>query len=155
MRGLSGKTAIVTGGASGIGQGISNRLGEEGCLVGIFDINGEGAEAAAQAIRDAGGKAFMQQVDITDHEAVARAVTAFEAEAGPTEILINNAGWDKTENFIDTDLALWDKVIAINLHGPLNLHHVVLPGMAGRGRGKVGNISSDGGAGGSSNLCRR
>ncbi|MEE8436636.1 MAG: glucose 1-dehydrogenase [bacterium] len=150
MRGLSGKAAIVTGGASGIGKAISNRLGEEGCLVGIFDLNAEGAEAAAEAIRAAGGQAFVQQVDVTDHEAVARAVKAFEEEAGPTEILINNAGWDTTVYFVDTDLALWDKVIAINLRGPLNLHHVVLPGMAERGRGKVVNISSDAGRVGSS-----
>lgn len=150
MRGLSGKTAIVTGGASGIGEGISKRLGEEGCLVGIFDLNGEGAETVAEAIRSAGGQAFVQQMDITDHEAVEAAVKAFEAEAGPTEILVNNAGWDKTVNFVDSDLALWDKVISINLHGPLNLHHVVLPGMAERGRGKVVNISSDAGRVGSS-----
>lgn len=150
MRGLSAKAAIVTGGASGIGKGISKRLGEEGCLVGIFDLNAEGAEAAAGEIRAAGGKAFVQQVDITDYDAVKKAVAAFEAEAGPTEILVNNAGWDVTMNFLDTDLALWDKVIAINLRGPLNLHHAVLPGMAERQRGKVVNIASDAGRVGSS-----
>jgi 2-hydroxycyclohexanecarboxyl-CoA dehydrogenase len=143
MRGLSGKPAIVTGGASGIGRAICLRLGEEGCKVGVFDLNGEGAQATVEAIRKAGGTAFAQVADITDHDAVARAVAAFEQEAGPTEILVNNAGWDAIANFLDTDLALWDKLIAINLKGPLNVHHVVLPGMKERRRGKVVNIASD------------
>ena len=150
MRGLSGKAALVTGGASGIGKAISRRLGEEGSVVGIFDLNGEGAQATAGEITGAGGKAFAHAVDITDHDAVAAAVSAFEAQAGPTEIMVNNAGWDVTKNFLDTDLEFWDKVIAINLRGALNLHHVVLPGMSERGRGKVVNISSDAGRVGSS-----
>jgi 2-hydroxycyclohexanecarboxyl-CoA dehydrogenase len=150
MRGLSGKPAIVTGGAGGIGRAICLRLGEEGCHVGVFDLNGEGAAAVAQAVRAAGGAASAHTVDIADHAAVERAVAAFEREAGPTEILVNNAGWDRIVNFVDSDLALWDRVIAVNLRGPLNLHHVVLPGMRERGRGKVVNISSDAGRVGSS-----
>jgi 2-hydroxycyclohexanecarboxyl-CoA dehydrogenase len=143
MRGLSGKPAIVTGGASGIGRAICMRLGAEGCKVGVFDLNGPGAEAVASEIQAAGGTAFAEAVDITDREAVAEAVAAFEREAGGTEILVNNAGWDRISNFLDTDLAFWDQVISINLRGPLNLHHVVLPGMRERGRGKVVNIASD------------
>ncbi|HKI99113.1 MAG TPA: SDR family oxidoreductase [bacterium] len=143
MRGLSGKPAIVTGGASGIGRAICQRLGEEGCKVGIFDLNAAGANETAEAIRKAGGTAFVQAVDITDYDAVAKAVAAFEQEAGPTAVLVNNAGWDQIAPFLDTDLALWDKVIAINLRGPLNLHHVVLRGMADRREGRVVNIASD------------
>lgn len=150
MRGLSGKMAIVTGGASGIGKAISVRLAEEGCKVVIFDLNGEGAEAAAGDIRGNGGTVFTQKVDVADYEAVRAAVTASESEAGPTDILINNAGWDRIVNFLDSDLELWDQVIAINLRGPLNLHHVVLPGMVERGGGKVVNIASDAGRVGSS-----
>ena len=143
MRGLAGQAAIVTGGASGIGRAICLRLGEEGCKVGIFDINGAGAAATAEAIGKAGGTAFTQTVDITDYGAVARAVAAFEQDAGPTGILVNNAGWDRIVNFVDSDTALWEQVIAINLRGPLNLHHLVLPGMKERRRGKVVNIASD------------
>ena len=150
MRGLTGKPAIVTGGASGIGRAICQRLGEEGCKVGIFDLNAAGAEETAEMIRRAGGQASAHRVDITDHEAVARGVAEFEAKQGPTAILVNNAGWDQIVNFLDSDLALWDKVIAINLRGPLNMHHVVLRGMAERGGGKVVNISSDAGRVGSS-----
>lgn len=151
MRGLSGKAAIVTGGASGIGKAISHRLAEEGCKVGIFDMNGEGADAVAAEIRGKGGEAFSHTVDVTDYQAVAGAVAAFEGETGVAGILINNAGWDRIVPFLDTDLDFWEKVIAINLRGPLNLHHVVLPRMQDRGEGgKVVNIASDAGRVGSS-----
>lgn len=150
MRGLSGKVAIVTGGASGIGKAICKRLAEEGCKVVIFDLNAEGAQAAVDEIGSNGGTAIARTVDITDYEAVRAAVASAEGEVGPTDILVNNAGWDRVVNFLDNDLALWDKVIAINLRGPLNLHHVVLPGMVERGSGKVVNIASDAGRVGSS-----
>jgi len=150
MRGLTDRNVIVTGGASGIGQAISRRLGEEGCTVGIFDLNGDGAQAVAAEITGAGGKAFGYQVDVADYDAVAKAVDQFEADAGPIDGLVNNAGWDQAMPFLDTDTAFWEKVIAINLNGPLNLCHIVLKRMAERGQGRVVNISSDAGRVGSS-----
>jgi 2-hydroxycyclohexanecarboxyl-CoA dehydrogenase len=150
MRGLSGKAAVVTGGASGIGRAICLRLGEEGCIVGVFDKNGAGAQETVDRITGANGKAFAHTLDITDYTACAQAVAAFERQAGPVEILINNAGWDKIIPFLDTDLGFWDQVIAINLRGALNLHHIVVRGMVQRGRGKVVNIASDAGRVGSS-----
>jgi 2-hydroxycyclohexanecarboxyl-CoA dehydrogenase len=85
-------------------------------------------------------------VDITDYEAVKKAVEA----AGPVDILVNNAGWDMFKPFLKTDPAFWQKIIAINLVGPMNLLHCVLPGMVARGGGKVVNIASDAGRVGSS-----
>ena len=75
---------------------------------------------------------------------------SIEAEAGPIGILVNNAGWDKAMGFLDTDPALWKKVIGINYFGPIHMHHAVLPGMVERGGGKVVNIASDAGRVGSS-----
>ena len=150
MRGLENKAVIVTGGASGIGRAICRRLGEERCVVGIFDLNGEGAETVAGEIRAAGGKAGAYACDVSDYDAVAGAVAAFEGDTGPVGGLVNNAGWDIAMPFLDSDLALWQKVIAINMYGPLNLCHVVLKGMAERGSGRVVNISSDAGRVGSS-----
>lgn len=146
MRGLDGKRAIVTGAGGGIGRAICRRLSEEGCTVGVFDIDADAANATAAEL----GGASVQVVDIADHAAVKAAVDVFEAASGPTDILVNNAGWDKFANFLDTDPALWDKLIDINLRGPLNLHHAVLPGMVDRGQGKVVNIASDAGRVGSS-----
>jgi 2-hydroxycyclohexanecarboxyl-CoA dehydrogenase len=128
MRGLKGKTAIVTGGAAGIGAAIVARFREEGTKVVVLDLNGE------------------PKVDITDYEAVKKAVAA----AGPVDILVNNAGWDMFKPFLKTDPAFWQKIISINLVGPMNLLHCVLPGMVERGGGKVVNIASDAGRVGSS-----
>lgn len=128
MRGLKGRTAIVTGGAAGIGAAIVARFEEEGTKVVNFDLKGD------------------PPVDITDYEAVKKAVAA----AGPVDILVNNAGWDMFKPFLATDPAFWQKIISINLVGPMNLLHCVLPGMAGRGGGKVVNIASDAGRVGSS-----
>jgi 2-hydroxycyclohexanecarboxyl-CoA dehydrogenase len=128
MRGLKGKTAIVTGGAAGIGAAIVERFRAEGTKVVIFDLNGE------------------TKVDITDYEAVKQAVAA----AGPVDILVNNAGWDMFRPFLKTDPEFWQKIISINLVGAMNLLHCVLPGMVERGGGKVVSIASDAGRVGSS-----
>jgi 2-hydroxycyclohexanecarboxyl-CoA dehydrogenase len=150
MRGLKGKTAIVTGGGGAIGCAICSRFAHEGVVVGVFDINGPSAEETARLIREAGGQAHSYPVDITVYEAVKEAAAAFQRDAGPIDILVNNAGWDRFANFLDSELVLWDRVIAVNLRGPLNMHHVVVREMADRGRGKVINIASDAGRVGSS-----
>ena len=128
MKGLKGRTAIVTGGAAGIGAAIVERFRAEGTKVVNFDLKGE------------------PPVDITDYAAVQKAVAA----AGAVDILVNNAGWDMFKPFLKTDPAFWQKIIAINLVGPMNLLHCVLPGMVARGGGKVVNIASDAGRVGSS-----
>jgi len=128
MKGLRGRTAIVTGGAAGIGAAIVKRFREEGTNVVIFDLNGE------------------KRIDITDYEAVKKAV----ADAGPVDILVNNAGWDMFKPFLKSDPDFWQKIISINLTGALNMLHNVLPGMVARGGGKVVSIASDAGRVGSS-----
>jgi 2-hydroxycyclohexanecarboxyl-CoA dehydrogenase len=150
MRGLKGRTAVVTGGANGIGAAIARRLAEEGCAVGIFDLDGAAGEKIAGEIEAGGGRASLQAVDITDYDAIARAVESVESSFGPISFLVNNAGWDRAANFLDTTPDFWRKVVAINLFGPLNMNHVVLRGMAARGFGRVVNIASDAGRVGSS-----
>lgn len=149
MRGLKGRRVILTGGASGIGRATALRLADEGCVLGIFDLNEAGAmETAGQCPDQTVVRAYP--LDITDEAAVRAAVAAFEAEFGPTEGLANVAGWDLPKRFLDTDRAFWDKIIQINLYGPLIMHHVVARGMAERGFGRVVNVASDAGRVGSS-----
>ncbi len=145
MRGLQGKNVIVTGGGGAIGGAICRRFADYGATVGVFDKNLDGAKKVAHEI-----KGFASGVDITDYGAVGTAIAEFEKDAGPTDILVNNGGWDKFVNFVDTTPDLWDQVIAINLRGPINMSHVVLKGMVARGHGRVVNIASDAGRVGSS-----
>jgi 2-hydroxycyclohexanecarboxyl-CoA dehydrogenase len=140
VKGLEGKNAIVTGGGGGLGQAICARLAEAGCRVGVFDLNLESAQATAAGI---GENALAYEVDISDLAAVQKGVQVFEDDFGPTDILVNNAGWDKVGNFLDTDKALWEKIVAINLWGPLHMTHTVASGMSDRGAGKIITISSD------------
>ncbi len=77
-------------------------------------------------------------------------MAAVESELGPVDVLVNNAGWDFAARFVDTTPDLWQKIIAINLVGPLNLHHAVVKGMSARGSGRIVNIASDAGRVGSS-----
>ncbi|MBX9788006.1 MAG: glucose 1-dehydrogenase [Pirellulales bacterium] len=143
MRGLKDKVAIVTGGGGGIGRAIALRLAEEGTSVGIIDLNSQAALKTARLVDAAGSRGALQALDITDYDAVVRGVAALEHDLGSTDILINNAGWDRASSFLDSTPELWQKLLAVNLTGPLNLHHVVLRGMADRRRGRVVNIASD------------
>jgi len=150
MRGLKGKTVILTGAGGGIGQALAVRFAEEGCRLALFDVNDNAVEAAAQRVRGAGGTVTTYPVDITDYAAVKAAVDAVAGDAGRIDVLVNNAGWDKFGLFLETKPDFWDKVIAINLKGPINLHHAVLPHMVKQNGGKVINIASDAGRVGSS-----
>ncbi len=150
MRGLKDKVVIVTGAASGIGRAIALRFGAEGALVALFDINDAGAADVASTIAAAGGQALSYRVDITERESVEAGVAALEQETGRIDVLVNNAGWDIPIAFVETDRPFWDKVIAINLYGPLTMHHVVLPRMMARKAGRIVNIASDAGRVGSS-----
>ena len=150
MRGLEGKAAIVTGGGGGIGSAICRRLGEAGARVGVFDLDESAAQRTVEALLAEGATAKAYGVDITDHAAITGAVEAFEQDIGPTDVLVNNAGWDKFAYFLTTAPDLWRKIIAINLEGPINLHHAVLKGMQARRSGRVVNIASDAGRVGSS-----
>jgi 2-hydroxycyclohexanecarboxyl-CoA dehydrogenase len=143
MQKMKNKTVIVTGGAGGIGGATCRRFAAEGAKVAVFDMNFEAASSLAQAIQAAGGEAAAFKCDITVREEVDRAVAATEAQLGPIDVLINNAGWDVFKPFTKTTPDQWARLIAINLTGALHMHHAVLPGMAARKSGRIVNISSD------------
>ena len=143
MRNLQGKTVIVTGGGGGIGGATCRRFAQEGARVAILDLNLDAAETVAEAIRGTGGQAHALHCDITQRASVDTALAATEAHFGPVDVLVNNAGWDVFKPFTKTEPAQWDKLIAINLIGALNMHHAVLPGMVARRQGRIVNISSD------------
>ena len=140
MRGLKDRVVIVTGGGGGIGGATCRRFAEAGAKVAVFDIDDAAAARTAEAC---GGGARAFRCDITDHAGVRDAVAAAEAALGPIGALVNNAGWDVFRLFKDSTPEEWQKLIAINLVGALNMHHAVLPGMIARRAGRIVNIASD------------
>lgn len=143
MKGLKDKVIIVTGGAGGIGSATCRRLAEEGAKVAIFDMNIAAVEQLAQDINQHNNQALAVQCDITDRDVVEQAVQQVEAELGPIDGLVNNAGWDIFKPFVKTNPQEWDKLIQINLVGMLNMHFAVLKGMVERNSGSIVNIASD------------
>ena len=133
---LEGRTALVTGGGSGIGAAIARRLSAEGAAVVIGDLN---QEAAREVAGEIGERAAL--LDVTELDS-ARAVVE---SSGPFQILVNNAGTDEFGFFVDTNPEGWERVIAVNLLGVLNCTHAVLPGMQSGGYGRMVNIASEAG----------
>src|SRR5208282_2744111 len=140
---LTGKVAIVTGAAQGIGLAIASRLAQEDAKVALADIQLETAGAAAAEIRATGGVAIAVTLDVTRLDDAIAAADRVERELGPIDILVNNAGWDVLMPFVESTPDFWDKVIAINYRGILNCCKAVAPRMQSRGAGKIISISSD------------
>jgi 2-hydroxycyclohexanecarboxyl-CoA dehydrogenase len=142
---LEGKIAVVTGAGQGIGRGIATKLAAEGATVVVTDINADTAKETAATI---GGEGI--RTDVTSRESVEAMVEQVMRQFGRIDVLVNNAGWDRSGPFVDSDPADWDRVIAINLYGVLHTSKAVLPIMATQGAGSVVNLASDAGRVGSS-----
>jgi 2-hydroxycyclohexanecarboxyl-CoA dehydrogenase len=147
---MSNRVAFVTGGASGIGEGIVRALGEAGFRVAVADLNLEAATAVAGEITAAGGEAVAVSANVTDTASVNAAVAEVTSKLGPVEVVVNCAGWDDFMTFVDSTEDFWDKIIDLNFKGALRVTHAVVPGMMERGWGRVINIGSDAGRVGSS-----
>ena len=141
---LKDKTAIVTGGARGIGRAIVERLAEAGADVVIGDFRLDEAEATAREIAKASGRQVRAvRADVTDLKQVQALRDAAFAAFGKIDILVNNAGWDRLMPFLKTTPEMWDKIIAVNYKGVIHTCYTVLPHMAERKQGSIVNISSD------------
>jgi NAD(P)-dependent dehydrogenase (short-subunit alcohol dehydrogenase family) len=138
-------TAIVTGGASGIGLAISERLARDGLQVSVLDLDGDAAAQTAARIVEAGGSAIGCAVDVSDREQIDAAVARTRTEFGPVLVLVNSAGMDAFTRFMDIEAALWERVIAVNLTGTFHCIQSVLPDMLDAKWGRIVNISSSSG----------
>jgi 2-hydroxycyclohexanecarboxyl-CoA dehydrogenase len=141
---LEGRTALVTGGAGGIGAATARRLAAEGARVAVGDLDVDAARAVAAEI-----DGFATDLDVSDTASVGRAVEAIAGEIGPVDVLVNNAGTDRFAYFLHTDEALWDLVVGVNLRGVLACTHAVLGAMHERGGGSIVNVASEAGRVGS------
>ncbi|HEU4969548.1 SDR family NAD(P)-dependent oxidoreductase [Sphingomonas sp.] len=138
---LSGRTAVVTGGAKGIGAAIVAALTARGAKVFVID-----RDRVPASVPCAGSAA----ADIGDYDAVTAALGRADAELGPIELLVNNAGWDRVQPFLENEPGLWDVLLRINMLGVINVTHAALKRMQPRASGRIVNIASDAGRVGSS-----
>ncbi len=146
---LTGKAAIVTGGASGIGLATATALAGAGAHVFIGDIAEKEGELAAESIRETQGKADFVRLDATDQESInsfQKQVLAINPEI---DIVVNVAGWGKIEPFVENSPEFWRRVIDLNLMGPVAVTRAFLDGMMERKSGKVVIVASDAGRVGS------
>lgn len=139
---LEDRSAIVTGGGSGIGRGICLEFAAEGAKIAVVDLNEQAAETVAREIDASGGTAFPVTVDVTNAEGVQRMATTVADAFGGIDILVNNAGRRLVKSFLDHTLEDWQAMIDVNLTSQFLCTHAVLPYMMERDRGKVVNIAS-------------
>ncbi|MBF6272184.1 2-hydroxycyclohexanecarboxyl-CoA dehydrogenase [Nocardia sp. 852002-20019_SCH5090214] len=139
--------AVVTGAGSGIGRAITLALAARGDRVVAADLDLDAAKRTAEQQSD---HIFAMQVDIADAEQVQALRDRVHAEVGVPNILVNAAGWDRTDKFLNATPEFAQKVVAINYLGPVHMCSAFLPGMVEAGGGRVVNLASDAGRVGSS-----
>jgi 2-hydroxycyclohexanecarboxyl-CoA dehydrogenase len=142
------RIAIVTGGGSGIGLAISERLARENHAVAVFDRDGASAVAASEKLTAAGGTALGLTVDVTDRVRIDAAVTEVRDGLGAPTVLVNSAGLDGFDPFLSITAEKWDRILAVNLTGTFNCCQAVVPHMIEVGWGRIVNISSSSAHGG-------
>ena len=131
--GLSGRTAVVTGGASGIGRATAELLAGAGARVFVADLEE----------RDAPGE--FVRTDITEDDAISALADTVLARGGAPAVLVNAAGWDRFEPFLDNSLEFIEQIVRINLLGAVKVTRAFLPSMVEAGAGKIVNVASDAG----------
>src|SRR5262245_27027541 len=145
MSRFSGRVALVTGAASGIGKATAERMAEEGAAVAVVDRREEGARDTAAQIKARGGRAMAYTANVASSAEVAALADAIAGELGPVDVLANVAGVGDTaglETIAALDDARWHAVLAVNLSGPFFLCRAVIPSMVARGHGAIVNVSS-------------
>jgi 2-hydroxycyclohexanecarboxyl-CoA dehydrogenase len=139
---LNGKVAVVTGGASGIGLAVAQRLARDGARVAVADLNGEAAQAEAEKLTAEGATALGVLLDVADRAAVERGFDQVRRTLGPVAILVNSAGKEGYRRFLNISVEKWEELLRINLTGTFHCCQVAVPDMIAVGWGRIVNISS-------------
>jgi 2-hydroxycyclohexanecarboxyl-CoA dehydrogenase len=145
---FEGTTAIVTGGASGLGLAITEALVARGTKVAVFDIQAEQLDTQVARLSQEGAKVNGYAVDVSNRDQVESAVEQVRADLGPVLILVNSAGMEQFGKFADITDEQWDRIMAVNLRGPFICTQAVLPDMKAAKWGRIVNISSSSAQGG-------
>lgn len=139
---LDGKTALVTGGCSGIGRAIAELYAKEGAKVGIIDLDATKAQATAKELAAHGGQSAGAAADVADEPAVEAAIASIVEALGDIDILVNNAGIDTTHEVDGMPTAMWDRMVDVHMKGTFICTRAVLPAMKRKGWGRIINLSS-------------
>lgn len=139
---LEGRSVLLTGGATGIGRGIATRLAEEGCDIGIVDINTAEAENTAAMVEKAGRRAAVYKAHVGDFDQASEAVRRFLSDFGKIDVLANNAGVIALGRVEDIPVEEWRRIFNINVEGVFNFCKAVVPHMRARRAGKIVNTAS-------------
>ncbi|MGH7965048.1 MAG: SDR family NAD(P)-dependent oxidoreductase [Candidatus Binatia bacterium] len=149
-RSIAGKVALVTGAASGMGRATAHLFADEGAKVAVLDRNDAGVATVVREITEAGGIAHGWTLDLADGEKITPTVTAIAAHFGGLDILINNAGIDASSRIQSSNYEeVWERCFAINLAAHHRLIRAALPHLTKSGAGRIVNIASTEGVGGS------
>ena len=139
---FDGKSVIVTGGALGIGQAVSELLAERGASVAIFDWDEKAASSTCDKIINAGGKAIFERVDVADNWVVEQATNSVIKTFGHVDSLVVSAGIQRYGTAVSTSFEQWNEVMGVNLRGAWNAARAAIPNMLENGGGTVVNVSS-------------
>lgn len=142
MRALAERIALVTGAASGLGAQTTRVLAGAGSTVIAADLDGKAAKALAGALNECPGRVEGVELDVRDERAVEELLADVESRHGTVDVVINNAGIDKTVPFDQLSIEDWDRVLDVNLRGPFVVSRLSFPGMKRLGRGHIVNIVS-------------
>jgi 2-hydroxycyclohexanecarboxyl-CoA dehydrogenase len=146
---VEARVAVVTGAGQGIGRAIALRLAASGLRVVVADLNPELASATETEIRASGGEGYGLACDVTRSADVVRVKDVVLERCERWDVLVNNAGWDKIEPFLDSTEDTWRQILEINLLGTIRFTQQALPTMVSQGYGRIVNIGSDAGRVGS------
>lgn len=150
---LQDKVAVVTGGGSGIGRAICLQLAKDGAAISVWDLNGDSAEQTVAMIAEAGGRAIACVGDASSKADIARSAELTRQALGPISILVNNAGISAFTPFMDISEEMIDRIMAINIKGPMLCCQEMIPDMLKAGWGRIVNISSSSAQTGAPAMC--
>lgn len=150
---LKGKVAVVTGGGSGIGRAICLELAQEGASVAVWDLNGESAEETVELITKEGGQAIACVGDASSKTDIARSAELTRQSFGPITVLVNNAGISGFIPFMNITEDMIDRMMSINIKGPMLCCQEMIPDMLNAGWGRIINISSSSAQTGAPMMC--
>jgi 2-hydroxycyclohexanecarboxyl-CoA dehydrogenase len=150
---VSGRVAVVTGAASGMGLGIARQLAADGNAVALLDLNGEGVRAAAAELSERGHTVAPFEVDVADRGTLEQVFTDARAGLGPVTILVTSAGIEAFDPALDITPEKWDRLLAVNLTGTFSCMQLAVADMAAAGWGRIVTISSSSAQSGAPNMA--